>query len=133
MALQDVTPKNKIVIDEWDINSEQSKYRRTLSELAVEEMEKIFWEVLKLECYGCQVEHPSQRQHQCLMRDIEENVEQLFFTMLQQLDWESLNKQCCELTNCIFKNEHMLTDEILLRDSEWCCLTEDSLKKVLSY
>ena len=119
-----------IVIDEWDINSEQSKYRKTLSELVANEMSNIFWDVLKSECYGCQVEHPSQRQHQCLMRDIEENVEQLFHIMMRQLDWKELNKRCCELTH--HKKENILTAEILLNDDEWYSYTQETLIKALS-
>lgn len=57
----------KYKIDEWGINSSQSKYRRMLGEIAAKEMLSIFHEVVREKCYGCIIDHPSQRQHYYLM------------------------------------------------------------------
>jgi hypothetical protein len=69
------------------LKSEQSKYRKTLSELAVEEMGNLFREVVKERCNGCRIDHPSQRQHQCL-ESVEENVDAVFFILMIRMDWE---------------------------------------------
>ena len=55
-----------LIIDEWDINAEQSKCRKVMSELVVERMKGIFWDAVQEECYGCHIKHPSQHQHLCL-------------------------------------------------------------------
>jgi hypothetical protein len=45
--------------------------------LTADKQKIIFWDVVKAECNGCRIDHPSQRQHQCL-ESIEENVEEIF-------------------------------------------------------
>ena len=121
-----------IIIDEWDINSEQSKFRRTLSELAVRELKDIFWDVVKEECNGCIIDHPSQRQHPCL-NGIEENIENLFITLINRIERKELMKECCEITEKTFREETMMTKDTLLDDYEWQDLTKQLLIKALSF
>ena len=119
--------KEKIIIDEWDIHAIQSEYRKTLSELTAEKMKDIFHVVVKKNCPGCEVDHPSQKHHSCL-NEMEDQIEELFYALMKGMDWEKLNQLCCEKTgtqNCI------LTMETLYDDEEFCNYTKKRLKESL--
>ena len=86
----------KIVIDEWDIESNQSIYRRTLSALAVDKMKNIFRKVIEDNCNGCIIDHPSQLQHPCLFGVSCDKVEEHFEQLLTKIDLNQLNVECCK-------------------------------------
>ena len=51
-------------------------------------------ELVTEKCYGCQVDHPSQRQHNlCIMADWKEQVETCFSEALQKLDKNDVIRQ----------------------------------------
>ena len=78
---------DKIVIDEWDLNSDQSKDRRDEAvTFAVDKMKFVFLSIVKDECEGCEVNEPSQRHHQCC-RDLETNLRNLFYIVIDRIDW----------------------------------------------
>ena len=56
-----------IIVDEWDINSEQSKLRKQMSEFAAEEIRILYWPVVKETCYACEINELSQHRHQCCL------------------------------------------------------------------
>ena len=71
-------------------------------------------------CYGCRIDHPSQRNHSCLMMADLEHLNMYFDDAMEEID-------CHEVLN-LWKNESKLTDisqslkdtfERLLRKSEW--------------
>jgi len=71
-------------------------------------------------CYGCRIDHPSQRNHSCLMMSDLEHLNMYFDDAMEEID-------CQEVLN-LWKNETKLTDlsqklketfERLLQNSEW--------------
>jgi len=111
-----------VVIDEWHLNSNQSKFRKELSDFVVEKMKYMFWPIVKEECYACETEEPTQRYHQCLA-DIETNVPNIFEKLLKRID---LIKLCFEC------KQDVITAEELLSDEEWCERTIQELIVVLN-
>ena len=90
-------------------------------------MKDIFHVVVKRNCPGCEVDHPSQKYHPCL-NETEDKIEELFYALMKEMDWEKLNQLCCEKTgaqNCI------LTMETLYDDEEFCNYTKRRLKESL--
>jgi len=111
-----------VVIDEWHLESNQSKFRRELSDFTVEKMKYMFWPVVKEECYACEIGEPSQRYHQCLA-NIETNVSNIFDKLLKRIDWVKLCFEC---------KQNVITAEELLKDEEWCERTINKLIVVLN-
>ena len=70
---------NGIIVDEWDINSEQSKLRKQMSEFAAEEIRILYWSVVKEMCYACDINEPSQHRHQCC-QEPQKDLSNLFET-----------------------------------------------------
>ena len=71
-------------------------------------------------CYGCRIDHPSQRNHSCLMMSDLEHLNMYFDDAMEEIDFH-------EVLN-LWKNESKLTDisqslkdtfERLLQNSEW--------------
>ena len=111
---------NEIVIDEWDIKAEQSKFRKELSDFAVEKMRFLFWPVVKNECYACKIKEPSQRRHQCCT-DIKTNVDDLLDTLVERIKWNEIEKV-----------DQIIDVNKLLDDSDWREQTKESLIKALT-
>ena len=54
--------------------------------------------VTRQQCYGCQVDHPSQTQHPCLMWNTEEKLCSYLNDIIQSVNQEEVLKQWCEDT-----------------------------------
>ena len=121
-----------IIIDEWDLNSEQAKFRKTLSQLFTEKIKGIFWDIVRDNCNGCRIDHPSQRQHICIMLDVDDLIRELFVTLLDYVDWEELNRNCCKLIDEKFTSNKIISKQVLLDDYEWWNYTEAALIKSLN-
>ena len=102
-----------IVIDELDLNSEQSKYRRELSQLVAAKMEKMLFEVVRKECDGCVHEQPNQLAHDLCLASLNEKIERCFSHMMNDIDLVKLKAKC--------------NKEQFLQDEEWLSLTKTNL------
>ena len=109
-----------IVVDEWHINSEQSKLRKQLSEFAAEEIRILYWPVAKETCYACEINEPSQRRHQCC-QEPQKNLSLLFEQLIKRINWSKFSE---DLGN--------IDIETLLDDDEWYKNTIDLSYKKLS-
>lgn len=56
-------------------------------------LKKRIKEMANDECYGCQVDHPSQTQHTCLMCSEEEHVDMYFDKSLNLLNEDEISEQ----------------------------------------
>lgn len=80
-------------MDEVVLEEQKAKAKKLLLEAYVEEMEGCMKKVVSEKCYGCQVDHPSQRQHDvCLMMEAEERLELFFDTAWQIMSADSVFK-----------------------------------------
>lgn len=111
---------NEIIIDEWHINSDQSKWRKQLSLFAAKEICILYWPLAKETCYACEINEPSQRRHQCC-QEPQQNLPHLFEQLVRQIDWSKFSE---ELEN--------FNVETLLDDDEWYENTKDLSCKNLS-
>ena len=119
------------IIDEWDIRSEQSCYRRKLSELAVTEMERNFWDFAETICLACIIEHPANN-HICMLEgEPEIVVDDIIFMLMNECDWKQLNVKCCIQLNFDVKQTKVLEKEDLFHDEEWMNYTKDLLVKTV--
>ena len=59
--------EEKLIIDEWELDSPQSKLRKVLAELYAKSMVARYSIVSRENCEGCACEAPSQRHHDCIM------------------------------------------------------------------
>ena len=123
-------PENDtIVIDEWDINSMQSSYRRTLSEIVAAQMKDLFSKMLK--CEGCEIDAPGQLVHDCL-KSVEELVLENFGILLDAVDITKANEMCftsTAKTSALPMNDVscFLDKESLTNDKDWIEITEKNL------
>ena len=122
---QDKQTATDIVIDEWDINSNQSMYRKELAKIYVEHMSKDFVTVLHEKCVGCQLQEGNQLGHQlCLMDDIDQQIRICFAVLLKRVDNFNANEQCFERLKDSFiaatTDKHVFLDTTqLVNDNEW--------------
>ena len=122
---QDKQTATDIVIDEWDINSNQSIYRKELAKIYVEHMSKDFVTVLHEQCTGCQLQEENQLGHQlCLMDDIDQQIRICFAVLLKRVDNFNANEQCFERLKDSFiaatTDKHVFLDTTqLVNDNEW--------------
>ena len=98
---------NGIIVDEWHINSEQSKLRKELSEFAAEEIRILYWPVAKETCYACEINEPSQRRHQCC-QEPQKNLSLLFDQLIKRINWSKFPEESGNIDV-----------ETLLDDDEW--------------
>lgn len=124
--------QNEIIIDEWHLNSEQSKYRKTLCDLVVERMQPIFWTVVREKCYACEIDDPSQLHHDCLLTIDEINFLYIFPALMEEIDWKETNTACCSTLGKNVEKTRFYEMEELLTDVEWRSNTEELLREVIS-
>ena len=136
---QDKQTATDIVIDEWDINSNQSIYRKELAKIYVEHMSKDFVTVLHEQCVGCQLQEGNQLGHQlCLMDDIDQQVRICFAVLLKRVDNFIANEQCFERLKDSFiaatTDKHVFLDTTqLVNDDEWIDHVNKLLIKQLNH
>ena len=65
-------------------------------------MKPILRDIAKQNCYGCQVDHPSQIQHSCVMMSVDEQLNLFFDDALKQVHEIVLSPMMIE---CLSKNE----------------------------
>ena len=55
--------------------------------------------VVKEQCYGCQVDHPSQKHHPCIMDDEEDHVMMYFHHLVEKIDEQTILSVWCDFIN----------------------------------
>ena len=116
---------NNIIIDEWDINSNHSLYRKELAKIYASHMTKNFNDVIKMRCEGCQLELENQLGHDlCIMSDMKEQVDACFNTLFKKVDNYKANEQCFELLKDRFSiattdKQLYLNTSQLMNDNDW--------------
>ena len=126
---------NIVAIDEWDINSVQSSYRRTLSELVATQMKNLFSTMVQ--CAGCVENALSQKRHDCL-KTTEEIVDENFYQIFDAVDMEEANESCFKRVGRktllpINDNKCYLDRETLYNDEDWLKTTKRNLLKLLTH
>ena len=84
--LIDKTFVDEIVIDEWHINTEQSKLRMQLSQFVAEEIRILYGLVARETCHACEINEPSQSRHQCC-QEPQKKLPNLFEQLIRRIDW----------------------------------------------
>ena len=64
--------EEKLIVDEWELDSPQSKLRKVLAELYAKSMIARYSDTSKQFCEGCDYDAPSQRHHDCLMMPLQD-------------------------------------------------------------
>jgi len=123
-----------IIIDEWDINSVQSTYRRVFSEIVAKQMKDLFTEMVK--CEGCEIDAPGQLSHDCL-KPVEEIVFENFGMLFDKVDMTKANEMCFSTvaeTSALPINDVscFLDKESLRNDQDWMERTEKNLTLLCS-
>ena len=79
---------------DFDTPSTFEKRKSMMTLLYIKHLLKILPQVIKDKCYGCQVDHPSQRHHDvCLMMTTEEKIEVCLETALTRLDHHEIYRE----------------------------------------
>ena len=116
------TKENPIVVDEWDINSVQSFYRKELTNIYFEKMKGKLRELIQGTCEGCCFAYPSQRDHECFTLEPLLVLEVYFNKLIDMVDEDEANKECLKIANNNqFKyagNVHVSNEE-LKNDDDW--------------
>ena len=94
------TIKNKVIVDEWDIDSEQSKFRKELADEVSKKIAEIFLDAVAENCPGCQEDQPNQLAHEFCLISRDEKFKVLFPHLLDKIE---LNPDVCK--------ERLLSDE----------------------
>ena len=89
-----------MIVDEWDIDGEQSKFRKELADEVSKKIAEIFLDVVAENCPGCQEDQPNQLAHEFCLISRDEKFKVLFPHLLDKIE---LNPDVCK--------ERLLSDE----------------------
>ena len=62
-------------------------------------LSEVLQTVVKEQCHGCEIDHPSQVQHSCVMYEEDDHVIMYFHDMLKKIDEQSIISVWCDLMN----------------------------------
>ena len=82
----------KLIIDEWELDSPQSKLRKVLAELYAKSMVAPYSDSSRENCEGCACEAPGQRHHDCIMMLLQDRIIISFDELIEQVNEEDINK-----------------------------------------
>ena len=125
----------KLIIDEWELDSTQSKLRKILAELYAKSMVAPYSDSSRENCEGCACEAPSQRHHDCIMMPLQDRIIILFDVLIEKVNEEDINKMALD-TMREEGNEikgECISKDILKKDKEWIERVNELIIKSLSY
>ena len=85
--------QNKLIVDEWDIESEQSTFRRELADTVSKKIAEIFFDAVTENCAGCQENQLNQLAHEFCLLSRDEKFNILFPQLLEKIE---LNQDICK-------------------------------------
>ena len=75
---------------------------------------------VKQNCYGCEVDHPSQLQHYCLMYDVEEHIYMYFDDMMAAVDEDNILLSWSEIVDTLDVPPELLAmHKLKIYDKDW--------------
>ena len=127
--------EEKLIVDEWDLDAPQSKFRKVLAELYAKSMVVRYSDTSKEHCEGCDYDAPSQRHHDCLMMPLQDRIEILFERLIEKVDENDINKMAFEI---MYEEGNEISKEPILKDTlekdeEWVERVKELIYKSLSY
>ena len=126
---------DKLIIDEWELDSSQSKLRKVLAELYAKTMVARFSDASRENCEGCACDAPSQRHHDCIMMSIQDRIDILFGVLIEKVNEDDINKMALDMMR-EEGNEikgDSISKDILKKDEEWTERVNELMFKSLSY
>ena len=89
--------EDKLIVDEWDLDAPQSKFRKVLAELYAKSMAARYSDTSKEYCGGCDYDAPSQRHHDCLMMPLQDRIEILFERLIEKVNETDINEMAFQM------------------------------------
>ena len=127
--------EDKLIIDEWELDSPQSKLRKVLAELYAKSMVVRYSDASRENCEGCACEATSQRHNDCIMMSLQDRINILFDVLIEKVNEEDINKMVLD-TMREEGNEikgECISKDILKKDKEWIERVNELIIKSLSY
>ena len=127
--------EDKLIVDEWDLDAPQSKFRKVLAELYAKSMAARYSDTSKEYCDGCDYDAPSQRHHDCLMMPLQDRIEILFERLIEKVDENDINEMAIEIMHEEGDeiNKVYISKDDLKKDEEWVERVKELIYKTLSY
>ena len=125
----------KLIIDECELDSPQSKLRKVVAELYAKSMVTHYLDASRENCEGCGFEASSQRHHDCIMMPLQDRIDILFDVLIEKVNEEDINKMVLDMMReegNEVKGESISKD-ILKKDKEWIERVNELMFKSLSY
>ena len=75
---------------------------------------------VKRMCQGCEVDHPSQKQHSCVMNDSQEHIEMYFETLLSAVNEDDILLSWSDTMNALTICPELLAlQKLKIYDKDW--------------
>ena len=101
-----------------DDTARQKALEHAVYNAYVKVLREPLWEVIRNECYGCQIDHPSQKQHEvCLFMTYDEQVDCFLEEALKRVDENRLLGEWMAEIATMFPNQDI--SPILLNEIKW--------------
>ena len=100
-----------------DDNARQKALEHAVYNAYVKVLREPLWEVIRGKCYGCQIDHPSQNQHVCLLMTYDEQVDCFLEEALKRVNKNRLRKEWMAEIATVFPNQNI--SHILLNEIKW--------------
>ena len=79
--------------------------------------------IVKLMCYGCEVDHPSQNQHSCIMNDRQEHIEMYFEKLLSAVNEDDILLSWSDIMDTLnIFPELLALQKLKIYDKDWLAL-----------
>ena len=76
--------------------------------------------IIRENCYGCEVDHPSQLQHHCLMYDREESIYMYFEELLSAVNEDDILLSWSEIVDTLdISPELVVLHKLKIYDKDW--------------
>ena len=124
--------EEKLIVDEWELDSPQSKLRKVLAELYAKSMIARYSDISKEHCEGCGYNAPSQRHHDCILISLKDRIEILFDELIKRANEEDINEMALE-TMCEETNEIKDLISKTKEDNKWVGRVKDLMLKPLPF
>ena len=116
--------EEKSIAEETSLSSKEDNmeiglYKKNLAMIYSQMMNNLFFRTSNKFCEGCEMDYPSQRDHDCLTMSVQDRIEMLFDFLFNSIDEENAHVLCIEkLTKQGYTSKFKQLPKSLL-DDDW--------------
>lgn len=136
----ELTDKVGKVTNSEKIARRQEDLQKSFENCLADHLQQLVEEEASLNCNGCRIDHPSQRQHGCVMMNLEEKADMFLYRAILKMDqYDVMEKWYPQLQTMNLDDEELVEayrlwksikhKRELVKDEKWLDYLADIVKK----